>query len=277
LPAVLWCGEAQHAPSPSAALVRQLSDRMAELLGDLWNALVLEVDRAEIVQPVERLTELLKLLEREQFPSLVVYLDQLDALLRGPVDDDPEAAGEWRDADAHALWLALERVQSATRGRVAVVASCRYRHPDLDPYLVPLGGLTDDALFRLMGWFGSLRRLAAENRAALVERLAGHPGAVGGLDTLLASAFQAAEADHGPRPPAGTRDEARAEWKEIVTRALPGRTKLVAPSALLAAIWGRLLDRPARRLLARLAVVRGPWDVELLRALGDPGAPVERV
>ena len=101
----------------------------------------------------------------------------------GPGDDgdgppDPAAFGQWRTPALGAIWSVLP--QFAEDGdKLHVVASCRYRNTDFRPkHLMPVPPLPPDALFRLMGWFDGLRRLSTGARVRLVERLAGHAGAV---------------------------------------------------------------------------------------------------
>ena len=153
--------------------------------------------RQEVRQPAAHLLLLVRLLLEAQNRPLVLYLDNLETLQKGPKTGDPDAFATWRDAGCAALWRGLRDLVRSHPGRLAVLASTRYRHPDFGA-VVPFHRLPDDALWRMLAWFPSLRRLSEESRAGLVARLAGHPRAVEFLDALIAEAILSWEYDNGP-------------------------------------------------------------------------------
>lgn len=136
-----------------------------------------------------------------------MYLDNLELVMTGPRGEDAEAVGVWRD-EVRDIWQALLRLQAASQDRLAVVASCRYKNRDLDLHILPLGRMTNDAVFRLMGWFGGLRRLAVPNRMELVRRVADHPRAVDYVDTLVREKLTRWAQRYGERAPATTEEDA---------------------------------------------------------------------
>jgi hypothetical protein len=111
-------------------------------------------------------------------PPLVVYLDNLESLQSGPASGEPDAFAAWREDGCAALWRGLRDLLGRYPGRLAVLASSRYRNRDFVGAVTPFRRLPNDALWRMLRWFPSLRRLAEESRAGLVDRLAGHPRAV---------------------------------------------------------------------------------------------------
>ena len=110
-------------------------------------------------------------------PPLVVYLDNLESLLVCPDKahgaGDGTEFGEWRSPGLKAIWSGLVQFAKAS-DRLAIVASCRYRHDDFGRALLTVSPLPPDALYRLMAWFPALRQLSGSARR-LVDRLAGHP------------------------------------------------------------------------------------------------------
>jgi hypothetical protein len=59
------------------------------------------------------------------------------------------------------LWKGLLSIQRESPGRLALLASSRYRHPDFGA-VVAFDSLPADALWRMLLWFPSLRRLSEE-------------------------------------------------------------------------------------------------------------------
>ena len=275
----LWCQDAEkHAGGIAEALVNQLSEYGRKRFGSGWDEVVRQVDRLAGDDPAQRfecfLGTLLQNVER-----LVVYLDNLESLLVGPGDDgdgppDPAAFGQWRTPALAALWSVLDRFAGGT-DKLHVVASCRYRHDDFRKALVPVPPLPDDALFRLMGWFDGLRRLSTGSRARLVGCLAGHPRAVEYADDLIQKALEDWEDTRGPwrLPDPPTADDLEREWSELVEPALPRVETELWDNLLLAALWDRVLDDSARRMLFRMTLLRRPWEWDLVRELGEEGEP----
>ena len=118
-----------------------------------------------------------------------------------------------------------------------------------------------------MGWFDGLRLLSTEARARLVGRLAGHPRAVEYAADLIQKALEDWEDTHGrpwqlPDPP--TAADLEREWSELVEPALPRVEAKLWDNLLLAAIWDRVLDDRARRMLFRMTHLRRPWEWDLV-------------
>jgi hypothetical protein len=128
---------------------------------------------------------------------LVLYLDNLESLQTGPRETDGGDFAEWRGCECAGLWNGLLAIQREAPGRLAVLASSRYRHPDFGA-VVAFDSLPADALWRMLLWFPSLRRLSEESRGRLVGRLAGHPRAVEFLDALIEESIRRWEYEHGP-------------------------------------------------------------------------------
>ncbi len=158
------------------------------------------------------------------------------------------------------------------------MASCRYRHDDFRPFLIPVPPLRADALFRLMGWFKGLRRLSTKARAQLVGRLAGHPRAVEYADDLIQKALLDWEDKHGPwrlaDPPSAA--ELERKWSELIEAALPRVETRLADDLRLAGLWDRVLNDRAHRMLFRMTLLHLPWEWDLVSELGEEGEPASQ-
>ena len=269
-PIALWCADLQMDPDPATGLLRQFTLVGEELLGDAWHTALALVDRharndPALQQPSARLGALLDANMREGGPALVLYLDNLESMMVGPEDDNPQAVGKWRDEQCAALWHELSRRVEQQPGKLALLASCRYQHPDLRNAQVSFRQLPDDALWRLMGWFPALRRLSLESRGKFIERLAGHPRSVEFLEQLIKQTMDRWEETHGDFAEAQL-DPDR-EWQEIVEPVLPGVAEQLSEDLLFGALWDRVLDSSAQHLLVRATVLREPGSKELLEAL----------
>jgi tetratricopeptide (TPR) repeat protein len=71
-----------------------------------------------------------------------------------------------------------------------------------------------------------------------------------------------------PDPPAA--DDLAREWSELVDPALPRVEAKLRDDLLLGAIWDRVLDDRARRMLFRMTLLRWPWERDLVPHLGEP-------
>ncbi|WP_295391140.1 tetratricopeptide repeat protein [uncultured Thiodictyon sp.] len=282
----LWCQETVGHRDPAEALVGQLLEWCRGRFGHDWEPVVQQVDR--VADPARRFLAFLQV-AIDNAPGLVLYLDNLESLLIGPAavppmgagagdPEDPDAFADWAGPALATLWRETARLAQES-GRLHLLASCRYRNPDLAPATLPLGPLPPDALYRLTGWHPALARLHPETRARLAGRLAGHPRAVDYAADLVADALACWCDRHGdwalPVPP-GAADLER-EWTRLVEPALPRVAALLQDDLLLRAIWERVLDDPARRFLYRMTALRRPADWDLLQRLGDPQAPTEAV
>jgi tetratricopeptide (TPR) repeat protein len=278
----LWCQDAEKAETPDQipeALVGQLLEFCRRRFGLEWESVVQQVDCAAGADPARRFALFLQVLV-DQTDRLVVYLDNLESLLIGPEDVGPadaEAFGQWRTPALQAIWQTLRQFARDT-DKVTMVASCRYRHDDFRQALIPVGPLPPGALFRLMGWYPGLRRLSVRSRARLTDRMDGHPRAVEFANDLVEHALDDWKERKGrawtlPVEPAD--EDLTREWTEIVEPALPKVEEKLRDDLLFDALWDRVLDDRARRMLFRMTLLRQPWDPELERELGEPGEPAE--
>ncbi len=150
-----------------------------------------------------------------------------------------------------------------------MLASSRSRHPDFGA-VVAFDSLPADALWRMLLWFPSLRRLSEESRGRLVGRLAGHPRAVEFLDALIEELIRRWEYEHGPfLPGCLTADD---EQRQLIAQVLPELDARLSENLLFDALWDWVLDASSRELLVRAGVLRRPGNRGLLIALaGDSG------
>jgi hypothetical protein len=272
-PFAVWCIDVEGAPNPVAGLVSHIEAAGTALCGDNWPGVlaVYEQAAARDEQPRTSSGHLLFLLERllaAQPRNLVLYLDNLESLQTGPRETEGGDFAEWRDADCAGLWKGLVRIQRERPGRLAVLASTRYRHTDFGA-VVAFDALPADALWRMLLWFPSLRRLSEESRARLIERLAGHPRAVEFLDALIEEAIGQWESENGPFSPGCL--PADSEQTQLIDQLLSVLDEQLSENLLFGALWDRVLEDPARHLLVRAGVLRRPGDRGLLIALAGDG------
>ena len=279
-----WCQDAEtHAAAEgiAEALVGQLLEYCRHRFGAAWEPVVQQVDQEAGVNPARRFAFFLSAL-LQSVDRLVVYLDNLESLLVGPEATDgpadPAAFGDWREPALKAIWSLLTRCAQDT-GKLHIVASCRYRNVDFRAKdLIPVSPLPPDALFRLMGWFDGLRALSTASRARLAERLDGHPRAVEFANDLIEHALEEWEERHGREwrlPDSPTDADLAGEWTELVEEALPKVQEKLRDDLLFDALWDKVLDDRARRMLYCMTLLRQPWDWDLTRELGDEGEPPE--
>ena len=261
----IWCQELEPADNLARELTNQLSEAAQGLFGEQWRDVVQTVDQMSEAAEPQRFGSFLQTI-LQSVPHLVLYLDNLESLLRGPDDEDPEAFGAWRSADLHAIWSILKQ---RSGDKLSVVASCRYRHASFEADTLHVPEMDNAAIFRMMGWFEGLRRLSLTNRAFLVRLLHGHPQAVEFLDDLIRDALIKWESRHGewatPRTPEGIQDE----WQHLIAPALPDVETQLRTNLLFDAIWHQVLDDRCRHMLFRMTLLRRPWDWDLMMQLGD--------
>ena len=278
----LWCQEVEGEDNRAEALVAQLLVYCRERFGLDWEGVVQQVDQAAGDDPAKRFIYFLHTLVQNA-PGLVLYLDNLESLLVGPQDDKPddesdsETFGQWAEPALEVIWGTAQKMARETQS-LYLIASCRYRNDAFTTALLPVTPLPADALFRLTEWFDALQRLAAATRAQLVSRLDGHPRAVEYANDLVRDALGRWRSDHGewslsapPKP-----DELKREWEDLVNPCLPQVDEKLKDNLLLAALWDRVLDEPARRFLYRMTILRQPAELDLLALLGEPEEPPER-
>jgi len=277
LPLSLWCAEVEDETAPAAALAQQFGELAQRLFGAAqWAGIVQQVDRLPGAdEPAVRIQSFLSVLLQASEAPLVLYLDNLESLMRLPEErDDAAAEAPWRDDACRALWHGLVELAQNT-DRLALLASCRYRHPDFRRHLFPFPTLSDDAIFRMMGWFDALRRLSVWSRARLVGQVAGHPRSVEFLEPLLADHGADLREREGEPPPVVDEEGAEAEWERWVAPVLPKLEGKLSENLLFEAVWNRLLGEREQRLLVRLTVLRRPAPWPLAEALADPGLDEE--
>jgi tetratricopeptide (TPR) repeat protein len=272
-PVALWCLDVENAANPVAGLVSQIEAAGNALCGDKWRGVLAEYEGAAANDEKLRassvhLLSLLQGLLASTGRSLVLYLDNLESLQMGPAEADPEEFAEWRHDECARFWTGLLVLQRENPARLAVLASSRYRHRDFGA-VVPFDSLPADALWRMLLWFPSLRRLSEQNRAWLIERLAGHPRAVEYLDALIEEAIRHWESENGPFVPGCLTPDN--EQTTIIRQALPGLDAKLSENLLFDALWDRVLDGPSRELIVRTSVLRRPGDRGLLAAFAGGG------
>ena len=273
LPLPLWCAATEDAPDPAQALLAQFNTIIRPLVGPKWDELAESAAR-QMPEPAARLATLLNLLvSQEQAPPVALYLDNLESLMRRPDREDyqPDTIGEWRTPGYRAVWTALADLAARHPERLALLASCRYRHPDFPRAdLLPFPPMPDDTIFRMLEWFPALGRLSSRTRARLVPLLQGHPRAVEFLDGFVLAEQQRWEQDEGPLPAVLDEEAAGKEWERFVAPVLEATRQKLREDLLFDALWRRVLRPVDRRLLVRLTVLRRPAERDLARALADP-------
>jgi hypothetical protein len=188
-PIALWCLDVENTADPVAGLVNQIEATGNALCGDEWSGVLVRYEGfaandEKLRAASAHLLFLLRDLLGGSARNLVLYLDNLESLQTGPAEGDPQELADWRNGDCARFWTGLRDLQRENPGRIAVLASTRYRHPDFGA-VVAFDSLPPDALWRMLLWFPSLRRLSEDSRGRLVGRLAGHPRAVEFLDALI--------------------------------------------------------------------------------------------
>ena len=272
-PLALWCAAVEDAPDRAEALLQQFIASVGPLAGAQWDDLVEDAAR-QFPSPAQRLGALLDmLLGQQQAPPLALYLDNLESLMRRPDRDDyqPDTIGEWHSEECRAVWRVLAALAARHPGRLALLASCRYRHPDFPRAdLLPFPPMPDDTVFRMIEWFPALGRLSRWTQARLVPRLQGHPRAVEFLDGFVSDEIARWEKDQGEQTPAATEAEAEQEWQRLVEPVLEATQQKLREDLLFDALWQRVLGVPERRLLVQMTALRRPAEMEMALALADP-------
>ncbi len=274
----LRCGDVEFDPQPMNTLLWQCTRAASQLAGAQWPALCAmmdesAVDQLDIPSPVARMLMLLQvLLQRPGQPRLVLYLDNVESLMRRSSKGD--AGRHWRHADAAELWHAPVRSAQESHEQLAILASCRYAHADFQPYLLPLRPLAPDAVWSLFSRLPGLQSLVPDNRHRLLKRINGHPQVAILLDALLS--HSPADSDAAP-PGLPSPRTARDEWRQVIAPILPTQNQPLSERLLFKVIWDRRLDDTMRCLLARATALRAPADVPLMHALALDTAEPEAV
>ena len=259
----IWCHEIKD--NQAQGMTSRLSEFSQNLLGSAWLNITREVDCTLGLSESERFDRLLKAL-LEQVDHLVVYLDNMESLLKGPDNEDPEAFGQWRSAEVETIWNVLKELSG---DKLTVIGSCRYRNAAFEWDILHVPEMGEDAIFRMMGWFEGLRQISSYNRESLVKRLYGHPRAVEFLNDLIQSELRTWEYRHGEWVMPKDEDGLKLEWQKIIEPALPDVEKRLGEDLLLKAIWERVLDESCQRMLFRMTCLVRPWDWNLMMELGE--------
>ncbi|GCA62347.1 hypothetical protein KIPB_002929 [Kipferlia bialata] len=189
------------------------------------------------------------IIEKRKGPQLVVYLDNMESLMH-PAG---RRIGQWRSHECEYVWKYLS--SSARQARLVLVASTRYRNPDiLDRECIPVGPLGTHTVLRLMQWFPHLRQLSYDCRRRLAEKqlLHCHRGA-----DLLESLI--------------SRDAVpgRTEYDSLYGH-LQSVTRSIRSDLSLQELWGCLSD-DCQQFLYRATLVLRPMDREFMALLGRDG------
>jgi len=263
----IWCQEVEDAENQAQELANRLSDFGQTLLKGKWTDIVLKVDRNAEATEAQRFEFFLQNIIGS-LNHLLIYLDNMESLLKGPDNEDPQAFGDWRSPEVEAICKTLKAMSG---DKLSVVASCRYRNPAFNHDIIPVPEMPDNDIFRMMGWFDGLRRLSVMNRARLVAQLHGHPRAVEFLEDLISPAIRKWEDRRGEWVTPTEDDDIEREWKKLISPALPVVEEKLRQNLLLDAIWKNVLDEGCRRMLFRMTVLVRPWDWDLMMQLGEPG------
>lgn len=273
----IWCREVEKESIPAEALVGRLLAHCRARFGADWENVVSRVDRTAGARPTARFMMFLQaLMAQDGNLPTVLHFDNLESLLQGPDDVSLKSApnsdvfGGWRSEDLQQLWRTLVQLAEAS-GTLFIVASCRYRNADFEDHLVTVSPLDAADTFRLMAWFPSLRRLSIRSRMRLTQRLSGHPRAVQFADDLVRAAIRAHERRNGDWIAPNPRDAVAAEreWTDLIVPHLPNVDEKIWGDLLLGAIWDRILDEAARRMLFRISLLRRPFEEALTTSLGE--------
>jgi len=261
----IWCHEIKD--NQAQGLTSSLSEFGQTLLGPAWITISREIDRTRWASEADRFRRLLKTL-LEQGDHLVIYLDNMESLLKGPDNEDHEAFGQWRSTEVEAIWNVLKELNG---DKLTVIGSCRYRNATFEGEILHVPEMGKDAILRMMGWFEGLRQLSSYNRESLVKQLYGHPRAVEFLNDLILPELKKWEDRYGEWVAPRDEEGLKQEWQKIIEPALPDVERRLGEDLLLKAIWERVLDELCQRMLFRMTCLVRPWDWNLMMELGEPG------
>jgi tetratricopeptide (TPR) repeat protein len=269
----LWCAAVEKEERAADLLYQQLVDELRKRgFGSGLEGLLQQLDR--IPDAGDRAATLLRLVaEVVGVPPVAVYVDNLESLMRRPDEEDYDAnaVAEWRDDNCRAFWNKLARVAREHPHRLALLASCRYRHGDFRAAeTFPFTSMSDQMVFRMLEWFPALGRLSVRTHVRLAPELRGHPRSVEFLDGLVSAEIERWEADEGPLRPALGKEEAGEEWERFIGPVMQATRERLREDLLFDALWEKALRPPERRLLVRMTVLRRPADRDFVRALSEP-------
>jgi tetratricopeptide (TPR) repeat protein len=108
----VWCHEIEEARDQAQELTNRLSEFGQTLFGAGWIDVVQAVDRVADATEPQRfrlfLGAILGPLDR-----MVIYLDNMESLLTGQDNDDPEAFGNWRSPEVAEIWQILKEMSGS--------------------------------------------------------------------------------------------------------------------------------------------------------------------
>jgi tetratricopeptide (TPR) repeat protein len=263
----IWCQDMEKSPDQAMELIKAVSDFGSRLFGPQWVEVSASADR--IPETPKRFAMLLNFIMNST-PGIVIYLDNVESLMEGPDNEEPDALGRWKSQELANIWQLLKLMCGEN---LCVIGSCRYRNKGFDDCTIPVPEMGDNAIFRMMGWFDGLRSLSLPSRAKLVSLVHGHPRMVEFLDDLIKEALIDWKNDVGEWDTPSNEDvEAiKREWDRIIAPAIPKVEDRLEENLLLDKIWENVLDDKCRRMLFRMTLLLRPYDWEMMLQLGENG------
>jgi len=263
----IWCQDMEKSPDQAMELIKAISDFGSRLFGPQWAEVSASADR--IPETPQRFAMLLNFIMNNT-PGIVIYLDNMESLMEGPDNEEPDALGRWKSQELANIWQLLKLMCGEN---LCVIGSCRYRNKGFDDCTIPVPEMGDNAIFRMMGWFDGLRSLSLPNRARLVSLVHGHPRVVEFLDDLINKALIDWKDDVGEWDTPSNEDvEAiKREWDRIIAPAIPKVEDRLKENLLLDKIWVNVLDDKCKRMLFRMTLLLRPCGWEMMLQLGENG------
>ncbi len=278
---IFWADQAEKATQGEDPIATDLLNQLLKYCRehkDLdWDELTKAVD-LKISDPTEQFLIHFRIL-LENVDRLIVYVDNLESLMIGPEEARDAEFASWKSESLRQIWKRLEESARGSGDKMHLVASCRYDHEDFGDGLLPVGAMPPSELFRMMGWFPSLRELSLPTRARLVAALDGHPRAVEFSDDLIKATLKRHQRRGKKWQPLidPDTDELIHEWATLVNPVLPKVDEKLRDNLLFQALWDNVYDPPAHRMLYRATLLRRPWDWDLMLQLGDPDVSADEV
>ena len=290
----IWCQEAGSLGKTEsqfsdqdvvAGLVSQFLAFCRSCIGSRWSQIESKIEQDSIVSPSHRFLEYVYAL-LDNVPELVLYFDNLESLLVLPsvvheYDDMRRCESEklafavWRSQELQTIWSKLAKLAQDS-DKLWLVGSCRYSNNDFQKYLIPVSPMSETALYRMMNWFPALRRLTKKTRVRLVEHLAGNPRAVELSNDLVQIAIDRWEEGNGEwAGQTSLNGNNGEEWNRLVEPVLPDVKGKLQADLLLEEFWQRVLNENCRKMLARMTVLRRPWEWDLMGELGEPNETID--
>lgn len=228
---------------------------------DDWEARAAAADQSN--DPPRYLARLLL----EVVAGAVLYVDNAETLQQPAAETAGTDAVPWASDDLAAFFATLT---AEAGGDATILLTTRYRPAATGGAWREITPASPGEVFRMTGWYGTLRRLPpALRRELAAERLAGHPRAVQWTDALLHEAEARRTTDGGPRLSPG--EDAETVRTQLLDPALAGLPEKVEADLALATLLDRLAAEPLA-LLGEAAAVGHPVPLAVVDRLG-PGRP----